>query len=267
LIGKPASIIILSLLVVSALALAHNVQPAKATDTDWWPMFHHDLTHTGYSTSPAPTTNQTLWNYTTGYYVYSSPAVADGTVFVGSCDYKVYALNAASGLPIWNYTTSEIVESSPAVADGVVYVGSYDNKVYALNEATGAPIWNYTTTYTIGGWVESSVAVADGVVYVGSNDNKVYALNAATGASIWNYTTGGSVASSPVVVGGVVYVGSEDHKIYAFSSGPPVPEFLPYLVLPLFAATALLAALVFRRKRKITRNQASTQALGSAMLS
>ena len=34
-----------------------------------WPMFHHDLTHTGYSTSTAPNTNQTLWNYTNGSYV------------------------------------------------------------------------------------------------------------------------------------------------------------------------------------------------------
>ena len=37
------------------------------------------------------------------------------------------------------------VSSSPAVADGKVYVGSYDSKVYCLNAATGAHIWNYTT--------------------------------------------------------------------------------------------------------------------------
>jgi outer membrane protein assembly factor BamB len=137
---------------------------AQTESVDWWPMFHHDLTHTGYSTSTAPNTNQTLWSYTTGDCVLSSPAVAGGMVFVGSNDNKVYALSAATGTEVWNYTTGGSVGwSSPAVAGGVVYVGSYDYKVYALDAATGAQVWNYTT----GSCVVSSPAVAGGVVYVG----------------------------------------------------------------------------------------------------
>jgi outer membrane protein assembly factor BamB len=45
----------------------------------------------------------------------------------------VYALNAATGTRLWSYTTGGPVLSSPAVANGIVYVGSYDGKVYALN--------------------------------------------------------------------------------------------------------------------------------------
>jgi outer membrane protein assembly factor BamB len=45
------------------------------------------------------------WNYTTGGDVPSSPAVgADGTVYVGSNDDKLYALTAGGELK-WNYTT------------------------------------------------------------------------------------------------------------------------------------------------------------------
>ena len=40
-------------------------------------------------------------------------------------DGNVYALDAATGAKLWSYTTGEEVESSPAVANGVVYVGSY----------------------------------------------------------------------------------------------------------------------------------------------
>jgi parallel beta-helix repeat protein len=179
-----------------------------------WSMFRHDLEHTGYTESPAPNTNQTQWNYTTGNGVSSSPAVADGKVYVGSCDHKVYCLDALTGAHIWNYTTGSAVVSSPAVAGGVVYVGSWDHKVYALNAFTGALVWNYTT----GGTVVSSPAVAGGLVYVGSYDDKVYALNAFTGALVWNYTTGSAVVSSPAVAGGVVYVGSWDHKVYALNA-------------------------------------------------
>ena len=189
--------------------------------TDWWPMFHHDLTHTGSSTSTAPTTNQTLWNYTTGSWVGSSPAVVGGIVYVGSGDQNVYALNAATGAQIWNYTTGDFVYSSPVVADGKVYIGSGDEygglgngTIYCLNASSGAFIWSYAAPP----WVESSPAVVGGVVFVGSGNGKVYALNASNGAFIWNYLTGGSVFSSPAVAGGVVYVGSEDDKVYALNA-------------------------------------------------
>ena len=55
---------------------------------------------------------------------HSSPAVANGVVYVGSNDGNVYALNASTGAMLWSYTTGGGVYSSPAVANGVVYVGS-----------------------------------------------------------------------------------------------------------------------------------------------
>jgi len=142
------------------------------SSVDWWPMFHHDLNHTGYSTSKAPKDNNTLWSYTTSGGVQSSPAVSDGRVYVGSEDSKVYCLNASTGSLIWSYTTGWVVRSSPAVADGKVYVGSHDSNVYCLNASTGSLIWSYTT----GNLVWSSPAVSDGRVYVGSYDSKVYAF-------------------------------------------------------------------------------------------
>ena len=180
-----------------------------------WPMFHHNLRHTGYTESPAPTTNKTQWIYTTGGSVASSPAVVDGRVYVGSDDWKVYCLDAATGTHIWNYTTGwEVTSSSPAVADGKVYIGSDDRKVYCLDAATGTHIWNYTT----GLMVYSSPTVADGRVYVGSYDRKVYCLDAATGAHIWNYTTGSYVSSSPTVADGKVYIGSKDTRVYCLDA-------------------------------------------------
>jgi outer membrane protein assembly factor BamB len=79
------------------------------------------------------TTGTELWNYTTGNEMFSSPAVANGVVYVGSFDNNVYALNATTGANVWSYNTGSRVFSSPAVVNGVVYVGSFDNnKVYAI---------------------------------------------------------------------------------------------------------------------------------------
>ncbi|MEI7827417.1 MAG: PQQ-binding-like beta-propeller repeat protein, partial [Euryarchaeota archaeon] len=103
--------------------------------------FRYNAAHTGDYSAVAGNTqpnNHLKWKYTTEGGVWSSPAIANGVVYVGSNDNKVYAFNAATGAKKWSYTTGNDVSSSPAVANGVVYVGSNDNKVYALNAATGA---------------------------------------------------------------------------------------------------------------------------------
>ena len=69
--------------------------------------------------------------------MYSSPAIgSDGTVYVGSMDEKLYAINGKSGVKLWEFEMGDplgYVESSPAIGpDGTVYVGSYDNKLYAI---------------------------------------------------------------------------------------------------------------------------------------
>jgi len=187
---------------------------------DDWSMFHHDAGHSGYSTSTAPNTNQTLWILTTASiipYGYpdlrASPAVVEGKVYVGAEDGNVYCLNALTGAYIWNYTTGWVY-SSPAVADGRVYVGSSFNKLYCLNATNGTYIWSYTN----GNPVYSSPVVADGKVYLGTWDNEIYCLDATTGAHIWSYLTGGEVASSPAVANGKVYAGSFDRKVYCLNA-------------------------------------------------
>ncbi|WP_211265558.1 outer membrane protein assembly factor BamB family protein [Actinacidiphila oryziradicis] len=101
-----------------------------------------------------------------------------GTVYVGSGDGKVYALDAVTGTERWTHTTGDAVDSSPAVVGGTVYVGSNDHMLYALDAVTGTERWTYAT----GGAVRSSPAVVGGTVYVGSNDSTVFALDAASGA-------------------------------------------------------------------------------------
>ena len=66
----------------------------------------------------------------------SSPAIgSDGTLYVGSYDNKLYAINGKSGVKLWEFETGfrGNVSSSPAIgSDGTVYVGSFDKKVYAI---------------------------------------------------------------------------------------------------------------------------------------
>jgi len=52
--------------------------------------------------------------------------------------------SASNGAQNWNYVTNGILTSFTA-PNGTVYIGSGDNNLYALNATTGTKLWNYTT--------------------------------------------------------------------------------------------------------------------------
>ncbi len=117
-------------------------------------------------------TGDKIWNYSIpGVFSSSSPAVADGYVYVGSIGVNIYAFNASTGELLWNSTGGSA--SSPAVAGGVVYIGD-SISIAAFNASTGAEIWNYTFP-SVEYYSVSSPAIVDGVVYAG-NGNALYAF-------------------------------------------------------------------------------------------
>ena len=163
-----------------------------------------------YSTLSAPRAH-VLWTYNTGAVAYNvpSPAVARGTVYIGSAD-NVYALNAATGQLRWTHATDSTVTDS-AVAGDTVYIGSADS-VYALNAATGHPRWTHATESGV-----TDSAVAGDTVYIGSDNGDVYALNAATAHLRWTQATGGTGVTGTAVAGDTVYTGSDGY-VYALNA-------------------------------------------------
>lgn len=80
------------------------------------------------------TTGNQQWQFDTSGKVGSSPAVVDGTVYIGSDDKSLYAVDAATGNKRWQFGASGHVKSSPAAADGTVYVGSNDEILHAVKK-------------------------------------------------------------------------------------------------------------------------------------
>lgn len=147
-----------------------------------------------------------LWRAETGGIVRSSPAVADGRVFFGSFDGTIRAVDAKSGKEIWRRATEDAVVSSPLVHDGVVYVGGRCSELFALDAATGDVKWKRFYWFS---WVESSCVLAGDTLYVGSSDDeRMFALDAATGKARWTFDTDGSAWSTPAVSGDAVYIGA-----------------------------------------------------------
>lgn len=180
-----------------------------------WTMFRHDLRRSGNADTSSTQPQGTLkWVFPTGRPIHSSPTVVGDTVYFGSRDGKLYAVDAETGVQRWEFKTGSWVESSPAVSNGVVYFGSNDSRFYALDASTGQKLWEYDTLYP----VKSSPAVADGMVYFGGWDRYIHALDAVTGAEVWSLKTGHYVSSSPAIAEGILYVGSSDWHFYALQA-------------------------------------------------
>ncbi len=160
---------------------------------------------------------------------YTVIASGNVTVYVGSTDNYLYAIDAASGALRWKAATTGAVNSSPTVAGGTVYVGSDDSYFYAFDAATGQLRWK---VYTYGA-VDGNPTAAGGMVYLNilgatPNGNTLAAFDTATGTQQWSATLTGSYTSqSPTIVNGTVYI--TDHingvTLQAFDAATGAPQW------------------------------------------
>jgi len=127
--------------------------------------------------------------------------------------------------PMWTAPAGDFVSSSPAVANGKVYVGSGDDLLYAFNangcgQSTCSALWRGEAIGEQAGLL-SAPTVANGLVYVGENNGMVEVFDAnGCGDSICLPVTQlptnneQIVSSSPTVVNGTVYFGSADEQSF-----------------------------------------------------
>jgi outer membrane protein assembly factor BamB len=217
-----------SLLVLPALTLAKDS-----------PSFRGDASHPGvYDETPIQQFTELKWKFQTKGMVVSSPALVGDTLYIGSADHHLYAIDAASGTQKWAFKTGSNVASSPAVANGTVYFLSYDNYLYAVDTATGALQWKFATrgerrfaakhlhgsqpaAETMPDPFDvylSSPLVSQASLYFGSSDGNIYSLDATSGTLKWKFQTGDVVHASPVLSGGILYIGSWDSYFYALDA-------------------------------------------------
>jgi outer membrane protein assembly factor BamB len=164
------------------------------------------------------------WRVPTDGDIIATPAVANGVVYIGSGNGRLYAIDRASGATRWVADAKSPIQSSAAIANGIVYFTSRDGVVHALDVSTGKARWRVQTGRDLpwpwghesGDVYLSSPTIVPGKVIVGSGDGFVYALNPGSGAILWKAKTGGRVRATPAVASGVVYAGSFDGRLYAF---------------------------------------------------
>ncbi|MEF8874404.1 MAG: PQQ-binding-like beta-propeller repeat protein, partial [Candidatus Thermoplasmatota archaeon] len=109
-----------------------------------WSKFRGDKKNTGLSPYEVSDINgNERWSFDLGGEIQSSPAIGeDGTIYIGSRDGNLYAVNP-DGTERWTFETGDMITSSPAIGeDGKIYIGSRDGNLYAVNP-DGREKWSF----------------------------------------------------------------------------------------------------------------------------
>ena len=156
----------------------------------------------GYTGKPAPK------NPTFNRRV-PTPVITDNTLFIGSTDHGLYALDATTGKINWRHDVGAAVFATVTVDGGELIVGSYDGGIEILDRATGAE----TMRTKIGGQIASAPVVAGDTLLVGCRDYLLYGLKRSDLSVVWRDSYWFSwVESVPVVVDGLAYIGGSDYR-------------------------------------------------------
>jgi eukaryotic-like serine/threonine-protein kinase len=223
---KLKQVAIVILLAAAAIAVAQNT-------------FRGNNAHTGVYDSPGPKQlGGVKWVFKAGGPIVTSPAIANGVIYMAAMDGHLYAIDQETGKEKWNFKSRMPIASSPAVARDTLYFVSSAGSLAALDIKTGQPKWVYAVEYerkfearNLHGYPSaaqtipdgydiftSSPAVANGKVYFGSGDGNVYAVDAQTGLLQWKFATRDVVHSSPAIANNTVYIGSWDSYLYALDA-------------------------------------------------
>jgi eukaryotic-like serine/threonine-protein kinase len=174
--------------------------------------------------------------------IQGSAAIADGSVYVGSRDGAVYALEEATGKRRWRVShRGSWVIGSPAVHDGKVFAGSSDGHfIHALEPASGREMWRLETGSNV---LASPLVVGGSLVIATARTDAaagdLMALDPATGAVRWRLPLDEASNSSPAAADGELYIGTEAGSILAIhETSPSVPRLAVFYDSTLTAAPA-----------------------------
>jgi outer membrane protein assembly factor BamB len=189
-------------------------------------MFRGNAAHSGfYHDGRGRNLAGLQWRFATGGEVNGTPVVAGRTVYAGSGDGRLYAIDLERGTERWSFDAGSPIASSPAVADGVVFFAARNGTLIAV--AQGQPKWRLKTGADIpfpwghesgDYYVSSPVVAGDGVLF-GAGDGNLYALDRTTGRVRWKAATGELIRGTPAVADGGVFIGTAGGKLYRFDLG------------------------------------------------
>jgi multisubunit Na+/H+ antiporter MnhB subunit len=94
--------------------------------------------------SPARATpGEQLWRFATPAGIRSQSVVGRDTVYVGSRDSRLCAVNRSTGAVVRTFETDQWIGATPGSRQRVIYVPSFDQHLYVVDARTGTEQWEF----------------------------------------------------------------------------------------------------------------------------
>ena len=138
----------------------------------WWGKTEAWLKCIDASKKGNVTSNALIWSVPLQKHVLSTPAVADGLVYVADCGRLLYCVDANDGKIVWTQDLNGEVWASPMVADGKVFLGTRSGSFVIMAASREKRVFS-TTELTDP--ITATAVAASSVLYVATMTH-LYAL-------------------------------------------------------------------------------------------
>jgi len=176
----------------------------------------------------------------------SEPIIHDATIYIGSSDGAIYAIDPKNGKYLWKYQTGmnapksnviitsgksfeemigvsldaknkrkgrREIKATPVIEDGIVYIGSRDYSFYALDAINGKLQWVTNLGYEI---FEKAIVTEEHIIVrgimVGPGDEAIFVLNRKDGVIKWTTQGKGSATDPAFKENNVFYMNEPDNE-------------------------------------------------------
>jgi outer membrane protein assembly factor BamB len=209
-----------------------------------------------------------LWAFKTAGQTESSPAVANGKVYVGAGNDGVFCLDdkkslaKKDGVVLWRYPPADYKGRLLRFGGGMRVVGKRlycgtgvdrlaekdkgEHAVFCFDADTGKLLWKTEAPYPV--W--STPVVRDGLVYVTTGNGDVFeddknpggallCLDAKDGTEKWRFKAANGIIESPVLDAHRIYFGCRDGQVYCVGRSDGKERWRHFLEAPIIGTPAL----------------------------
>jgi outer membrane protein assembly factor BamB len=130
--------------------------------------------------------------YEPEFSLYFAPLYHAGTIYYGTFDGFLIAVDANKGSELWRYNAGSRIVSSPVAVGNHIIFGTMDGKVLSVNSKRGRLNWKTPTLW--GSLSRIRLTLKNDVLYVLAGD--IFSININNGSIIWTYNTPNYIESN-----------------------------------------------------------------------
>jgi len=155
-------------------------------------------------------TSGKIWEYLSGSFVHSSPALSNNLLVFGNDKGEVIILDAEKGKLTNRKTVSSGFEGGFTISGSRYYAGDVSGTVFCGDLKSGEILWSFKT----GKRINTIPVLDDNYIYTCNLDGDVYKLEKEKGTRVWHTKTDGILNVTPLAFKNYIFMPGLNKKLF-----------------------------------------------------